>query len=162
MKQWDDDGFLMSGSVAGEDRWSEVGMVNETLPNGLIPGHAYTVLLAKDVKRHRLVQLRNPWGSFEWTGEWSDTSPQWTTEIKRELNYEPKANDGTFWMTYYDFIKHFHSLNICKIKNWDEVRIKGKFVRVEDVDDSNVEVVMSKWYYSLEVTEPTNVIVGIH
>jgi len=53
-------------------------------------------------------------------------------------------------------------MNICKIKNWDEVRIKGKFVRVEDVDDSNVEVVMSKWYYSLEVTEPTNVIVGIH
>ena len=79
MRSWDEAGFLMSGSVAGEDRWSEAGInPNETLPNGLIPGHAYTILLAKDVQRHRLIQLRNPWGSLEWTGDWSDSSPQWT------------------------------------------------------------------------------------
>jgi calpain-15 len=162
MKQYDQDGYLMSASMAGEDRWSEVSIVSDQLPNGLIPGHSYTIVAAKDAKNYRLIQLRNPWGNFEWTGEWSDTSQLWTSEIKSLLSYTPDVNDGTFWMSYFDFIKNFNSLNTCKIKNWDEVRIKGKFVRVEDVEDQNVEVVMSKWYYSLEVTEPTNVIVGIH
>lgn len=46
-----------------------------------IVGHAYSII---DVKapmslgeQHRLVCLRNPWGSFEWTGDWSDNSPLW-------------------------------------------------------------------------------------
>jgi len=30
----------------------------------------------------RLVELRNPWGSGEWTGAYSDNSPEWTPELK--------------------------------------------------------------------------------
>lgn len=26
---------------------------------------------------------------------------------------------------------NFKSLNVCKVKNWDEVRIKGKFIKVQ-------------------------------
>jgi len=44
-------------------------------------------------------------------------------------------------------------LNICKVKNWDEVRVKGKFVRVEDMSDESLEVYLSKWYYQFEITE---------
>jgi hypothetical protein len=105
------------------------------LPNGLVPGHSYTILAAKEYKNYRLLQLRNPWGNFEWTGEWADNSPLWTNEVRSALQYTPTENDGTFWMTYRDLLENFHSINICKIKNWDEVRIKGKFVRVEDVED---------------------------
>ena len=54
-------------------------------------------------------------------------------------------------MSYKDFLSKFSGVTICKVKNWDEVRIKGKFIKVQDVDDSNIEVVMSKWYYTLEI-----------
>ena len=39
---------------------------------GLVSGHAYTLVQAKQTKDgHKLVELRNPWGDFEWNGDWS-------------------------------------------------------------------------------------------
>ena len=50
---------------------------------GLVPGHAYALLSAEEVtssagKLTKIVQLRNPWGDFEWNGDWSDESKCWT------------------------------------------------------------------------------------
>lgn len=33
-------------------------------------------------------------------------------------------------MSFDEAIKNFKSLNVCRVKNWEEVRIKGKFIRV--------------------------------
>lgn len=30
-------------------------------------------------------------------------------------------------MGFDDFIKQFRSLNVCKVNDWDEVRVKGEF-----------------------------------
>lgn len=43
-----------------------------------MPGHAYSVISAKEVKGNRLLCLRNPWGNYEWEGDWSDKSKLWT------------------------------------------------------------------------------------
>jgi calpain-15 len=56
-------------------------------------------------------------------------------------------------MTLENMQQYFRLLNICKVKNWDEVRVKGKFVRVEDMSDESLEVYLSKWYYQFEITE---------
>lgn len=56
------------------------------------------------------------------------------------------------WIHYDDLMKNFLSIAVCKVKNWEEVRIKGKFLRVQDVEDANIELVIAKWYYSIEVT----------
>ena len=57
----------------------------ENLPTstGLITGHAYTILSAHEVnsrgQRVKLLRLRNPWGSGEWKGQWSDgDNASWT------------------------------------------------------------------------------------
>lgn len=160
IKEFDEEGFLMSVSSPGEDRWSE--NPQHKLPNGIVPGHAYTLLLCKDVKRYNLVNLRNPWGNLEWGGDWSDSSPLWTEDMRKALNPKFDGNDGNFWMSFEDMIDQFTCLNVCKVKNWDEVRIKGKFVRVQDMEDGAIELVMSKWYYSLEVTTSTKVFIGVH
>ena len=98
-----------------------------------------------------MLNMRNPWGNFEWQGDWSDNSPLWTEEMRKAAGNPELHNDGTFWMCYDDFLQHFTSINICRVKNWEEVRIKGKFVRVQDIDDPDIEVVMSKWYYSVSL-----------
>ena len=49
---------------------------------GILAGHAYgllrcaTVPLTDGAPDARLVHLRNPWGSFEWGGAWSDDSAE--------------------------------------------------------------------------------------
>lgn len=52
----------------------------------------------------RLLQLRNPWGRFSWTGPWSDDWPNWPPHLKRELCPQ-QAEDGFFWMDFSDFIR---------------------------------------------------------
>lgn len=83
-------------------------------------GHAYGVLSAQTVKdadgnEVQLVKLRNPWGNFEWKGAWGDNSEEWTDELKKELDLNPDADDGTFWMSFDDFKGYFESVGIAKI-----------------------------------------------
>jgi hypothetical protein len=48
-----------------------------------------------------------------------------------------EEDDGTFWMSYDDFIQYFSAVNVNKVKSLNEVRLKGKFVRVTNPDDSS-------------------------
>jgi len=157
----DEEGYLICASTPGEDRWTEEGEPLDEL-GGLVPGHAYSVIQVKEHRNTKLLNLRNPWGHFEWKGEWSDNSPLWTKEMREEINPNLDAEDGSFWMAYKDFLACFRCVNICKVRNWNEVRIKGKFIRVQDIDDPNIEIVLSKWYYSIDLQEKTKVIIGVH
>lgn len=79
IKHFDEEGYLLSGGTPGEDLWTEGGFRPDVgNSRGLIAGHAYSVITAKEIKGNRLLNLRNPWGDFEWNGDWSDKSPLWT------------------------------------------------------------------------------------
>lgn len=54
---------------------------------------------------------------------------------------------------YENGSEYFKQINICKVKNWDEVRVKGKFVKVEDINDNKMETYLSKWYYQFEISQ---------
>lgn len=66
IKKADEEGSIMTAacSVAG---------------NGLITGHHYTVLGAHTFKDgKKLINLRNPWGSEEYNGRWSEDGEAFT------------------------------------------------------------------------------------
>jgi hypothetical protein len=49
---------------------------------GLVTGHAYSILRVEyleisDSETERFIKLRNPWGSGEWKGKWSDGDQRW-------------------------------------------------------------------------------------
>jgi calpain-15 len=76
-----------------------------------------SVLQIVKYKDVRLVQMRNPWGSFEWSGAWSDKSKLWRShehadKLRSICNFVD-ADDGTFWMSFEDFSKHFEDVDIC-------------------------------------------------
>lgn len=94
-------------------------ITEEQQSNGLVSGHAYSLLRAEEVagsdgRRHKILQIRNPWGGFEWKGDWSDGSRLWTPEARRRYEVEQK-DDGVFWMSIEDFIRFFEGVGICKV-----------------------------------------------
>ncbi|EMC95792.1 hypothetical protein BAUCODRAFT_70903, partial [Baudoinia panamericana UAMH 10762] len=88
---------------------------------GVIGGHAYAVLdkWESEDKKLKLLKLRNPWGHQEWEGDWSDGSKLWTADMITKLKHE-FGNDGVFWMSYKDFLKHFPCINRVRLfdKTW--------------------------------------------
>ena len=100
--------LLGAGSQSGKD--------TDTNDQGIVKGHAYSILEVKQVDKHRLLQMRNPWGHKEWSGRWADNSPEWTPRYKKLLNYV-NADDGTFWISIEDFVRNFRAIYYCKLVN---------------------------------------------
>ena len=77
------EGFLIAASAGATKASKE--LLEEM---GLIGFHSYGVLQVAEVEiqnnemdgteKEKLIKLRNPWGDFEWTGDWSDQSANWT------------------------------------------------------------------------------------
>ena len=104
---------------------------------GLITNHAYSVIdTAKLTDRStghvvRLLKVRNPWGTNEWLGDWSDGSKKWTSEFKATVGLEAKE-DGVFWMSYEDFITFYTSTHICHLHDGYEFITKKFLVQSEE------------------------------
>ena len=93
-------------------------VTEEKSGEGIVSGHAYSILDVREVmdsrgRPARILQIRNPWGKFEWTGSFSDSSPLWTPQAKADLKIEAK-DDGVFWISFEDFIKFYEGIGILK------------------------------------------------
>ncbi|CAG8576262.1 5950_t:CDS:2 [Racocetra fulgida] len=104
-----------------------------------ISGHDYSILhAAENDDGIKLLQIRNPWGTAEWNGAWSDGSKEWTPERMIQLSHR-FSDDGTFWMCYDDFLNYWDMIYKCRLFdsswtvymtwiNYNVVpRFKGKF-----------------------------------
>lgn len=88
---------------------------------GLIPGHAFTLVAAKEIRINerniKMIKLRNPWGYREWNGPWSDNSPLWTEDAIFAIQDFESKTDGVFWMEFSDFLKFFIVTESCKFSS---------------------------------------------
>lgn len=85
----------------------------EVQNKGLVFDHCYLVSKIREHEGKKFFCLRNPWGKFEWNGDYSDNSPKWTPELKEGLNWK-NMNDGTFWMSDVDFFRYFTDVEISR------------------------------------------------
>jgi len=98
---------LLTASIASDGEQKQ--------DTGLVAGHAYSILDAKRFDKVSLIQLRNPWGSFEWKGAWSDNAPEWDKNPKiKNLCKHVAADDGTFWISLEDFVQQFNNVDVCQ------------------------------------------------
>ncbi len=95
---------------------------------GLVLGHAYTILACYNVDNVRLLKLRNPWGEFEWKGDFSDHSPEWdkSPALKEIHNQQGKEDDGIFFMKFSDYLYYYPYTFISEYRDnaiYDYVRV---------------------------------------
>lgn len=64
-------------------------------------------------------------------------------------------------MSYEDFMNHFASVNVCKTTDCNEIRIKGKFLRMLE-EEKYTDNVVSKWFYCMNLVNKTHLQIGIH
>jgi len=156
----DNRGWIMCAGTPGVDNFTEKGGPNED--HGIVPGHAYSVIACKEYDGIRLLNVRNPWGQFEWGGAWSDNSSEWTHEMIEAFKPSFDTSDGSFWISYKDFFRYFTSITVCKVENWKELRLKGIFMKVMEQDDPDEDFCISKFYYSFHLEEETVIEIGLH
>uniref|UniRef100_A0A8C5I385 Calpain-1 catalytic subunit n=1 Tax=Gouania willdenowi TaxID=441366 RepID=A0A8C5I385_GOUWI len=110
----------------------------------LVKGHAYSVTGLKQVNFRgdsvRLIRVRNPWGQVEWTGAWSDNSPEWDQiDPSEREDLHQKMEDGEFWMSFNEFTRQFNRLEICNLtpdalsndalSHWNTIKFYGTWRR---------------------------------
>jgi hypothetical protein len=138
LKNARDKGWLLTTGfvVKPGDVQASAGKCGEAVcPSGLVGGHAYSVLRVVEAHGQQLVCCRNPWGSGEWQGKWSDNNShgEWTAEMKKACGYVG-LDDGKFWMSIEDFVMHSSGAEYARTfgPNWKKVTFY-KFFKAKPV-----------------------------
>ena len=124
--------------------------VESEMGKGLILGHAYGLINAASISTQPretgsitiegqtdLIEIRNPWGHKEWTGNWSDERKE-REEYKKEIKTKfaqgnetvtVNRGDGTFFMSKEDFFFQFTHLFIAfpPREDWKNVIYHSRF-----------------------------------
>ncbi|XP_044041049.1 calpain-5-like isoform X2 [Siniperca chuatsi] len=131
-------------------RPAEGETVESVLDCGLVRGHAYGITAVRKVRlgekllktggmsRLFMVRMRNPWGTTDWTGAWSQGSQQWQqmSRAEREKMGLIVRDVGEFWMEFKDFCHYFTDVVVCRLverallwpsSHWREVRHYGEW-----------------------------------
>lgn len=117
-KSYHKKGCIMGAGSKGKDETLTEGRGKG---GGIVPGHAYSIIKVYESFGHKLLKLRNPWGTFVWDGDWSWGSNMWSKhpQVKGSVGLlagGTKDNqDGEFWMSWGDFCKNFDSVDICVV-----------------------------------------------
>uniref|UniRef100_A0AAR2JDX3 Calpain catalytic domain-containing protein n=1 Tax=Pygocentrus nattereri TaxID=42514 RepID=A0AAR2JDX3_PYGNA len=129
--------------------------VESVLDCGLVKGHAYGITAVRKVRlgesllgicgspRIYMVCMRNPWGTADWTGAWSQGSQQWQQvgRSEREKMGLVVRDVGEFWMEFEDFCRYFTDLVVCRLVersllwpwgHWREVLVEEEWEREMD------------------------------
>ena len=95
---------------------ASLGQGEELKGDGIISGHAYSVVslyeFDANLRKIRLLKLRNLWGHGEWTGDWSDSSSKWTPALRKQVGSEV-ADDGFFFIPLEDYWEEYCLTTVC-------------------------------------------------
>jgi hypothetical protein len=121
----------------------------------------------QEVDDIKLVRARNPWGTFEWAGKYSDGDEKsWTERMKKKLNYV-KSDDGAFWIEWSDFTVNFEDIYVCRFfdaPKWITTpRINGAWRGDSAGGCSNYDSFANNPQYAIKLltSTPTDVVINL-
>ena len=124
-----------------------------------IPDFGYTILdilnLEDNDYDHYFIILRRVWLDEE-------IDINVANYMKKIINdYPPLINKFTennlLILKFEDFFNQFKYYSVCYTKNWEETRVRGKFVNI-GINDCKT---LSKWFYTFSLNEESNIIISL-
>lgn len=124
----------------------------------------------------QILKVWDQWGQVDWQGAWSQNSDLWTPQMRQQCDYFPHddSSDGIFWISLREFLQLFDSLDVCRVASWDQIHIKGSFLRQHDIPsewdlygnvintDKFEYCYSSRYFFGLDVRARSHVIIGLH
>jgi len=164
-------GYLMGcGSNSGSD--------SNTSAQGIVQGHAYSILNVVEASdqngSHQLIRARNPWGSSEWKGKFSDfDKPSWTKRLRSKLAYDPDtedSDDGAFWIGFPDFVTQFRNVYVLRrfkdkkedpVNGWYKYTNHGEWKGATSGGNTSSPTSWKNPHYFLKASRPTTLFISI-
>ena len=124
-----------------------------------VPNFGYTIIDVKTKYKPNLIILRKVWYDERKENNIENYLNNLVNEYPSMGN---EINDSVLALTFTDFLKEFSSFAVCLTKNWEEVHLRGKFIKLDDniTNEENWQV-MSKWYYTINLEKQTNLIISL-
>lgn len=106
----------------------------QTEKKGILVNRTYCMVTGGDFEDNKLMRLRIPLDesgeATEWNGKWSDDSAAWNSRLRQMLHFSKSSSDGTFWIEYADFCKHFTKVYMCRMLDdlWTRFAVKSRWM----------------------------------
>ena len=97
----------------------------------IITNSIYTVLDIQEYDNIKLIYLCNHWDKGKFSRSYGPDDEVWESnkKLKEKLKYNVSTTDGTFWMSFDEFITTFNTIYYCRIfpETWANYTIAGKW-----------------------------------
>jgi hypothetical protein len=118
------------------------------------PSMGYTILDIEDKGNKKFVLLRRILFSFEE----EELIKEYQTNLFKEYpDLQQISFPGTLILDYDDFTEEFSNIYVCYAKNWEEMRLNGKFI----ISKNNNNNIISNYFYTFDINSDSNVIISL-
>ena len=97
----------------------------------IITNSIYTVLDIQEYENIKLIFLCNHWDKGKFSRSYGPDDEVWESnkKLKEKFKYNVSTTDGTFWMSFDEFITTFNTIYYCRIipETWANYTIAGKW-----------------------------------
>jgi hypothetical protein len=108
----DDLRYLFAEGYGIFTAWEVDMFTDDRAERGLVNGHAYSVLDMKEVDGVWIFKLKNPWGTFEWKGKYSDSDDSAAAAKARTAFGMQEKDDGIFLISIFDLLGNCEGIDL--------------------------------------------------
>ena len=96
------------------------------------------------------MQIRDPLDTQIFKKGWIQNANLFNEEAMDESTKIHEEED-ILYIPFVDIFRLFDTAVISKLINWEDMRIRGRFEKFVDSNDKGFSLLISKWYYVIEV-----------
>lgn len=123
--------------------------------------YSYALVGTTDYKGTRIMQVRDPLDTQIFKKGWIQNANLFNDEAM-DVNTKIQEEEDILYIPFVDIFRLFDTAIVSKLLNWEDMRIRGRFERFTDTNDPKFQILISKWYYTIEVDYTTDQYIYLH